>query len=343
MANVSITLVVPSANGAGSAVDCSAMGERKSIVVEGSLVGVVAIDVSVDGGSTWAEAASIVGEGRRTIRAVANRIRARTSGYQRGAATCTVGGVEEATDFVDLAVPAADGVGASVDVSEYGTHWTAIMATSGTWSGALVLEVSQNNTDWDQALPTFTRPGSQNGEVLAHYVRVRRTGYDAYAPGPATLTLGISTDTPTMVPVAHGIADDTVHTAGELADLLELVPGIATTASAQAFTGHQRTVPVALTDAATIALDAALGNVFTVTTAGNRTMGNPTNVVAGMMFTVIVTQDGVGGRTLAFAANWTFGAEGAPNFAGEVADAVAVISAIAISATKIAATVLRGF
>ena len=38
---------------------------------------------------------------------------------------------------------------------------------------------------------------------------------------------------------------------------------------------------VSLTDAATIAVDASLGNDFRVTIAGNRTMGNPANPTDG--------------------------------------------------------------
>jgi hypothetical protein len=53
-----------------------------------------------------------------------------------------------------------------------------------------------------------------------------------------------------------------------------------------------------LTDAATIAVDASLGNHFRVTLAGNRTLGVPTNLVDGQRFTIEFIQDGVGSRTL---------------------------------------------
>lgn len=53
-----------------------------------------------------------------------------------------------------------------------------------------------------------------------------------------------------------------------------------------------------LTDAATIAIDASLGNHFRVTLAGNRTLGVPTNLVDGQRFTIEFIQDGVGSRTL---------------------------------------------
>jgi hypothetical protein len=53
-----------------------------------------------------------------------------------------------------------------------------------------------------------------------------------------------------------------------------------------------------LTDAATIAVNASLGNHFRVTLGGNRTLGVPTNLVDGQRFTIEFIQDGTGSRTL---------------------------------------------
>ena len=62
----------------------------------------------------------------------------------------------------------------------------------------------------------------------------------------------------------------------------------------------------ALTDAATILVNAALGNVFRVTLAGNRTLGAPTNPADGQTIDFEVTQDGTGSRTLAYASVYEF-------------------------------------
>jgi len=59
-----------------------------------------------------------------------------------------------------------------------------------------------------------------------------------------------------------------------------------------------------LTDAATIAVNAALGNVATVTLGGARTMGAATGMIVGQLLLFIVIQDGTGGRTLNFATNY---------------------------------------
>lgn len=72
---------------------------------------------------------------------------------------------------------------------------------------------------------------------------------------------------------------------------------------------------VSLTDAATIAVDASAGNHFTVTLAGNRTLGVPTNPTDGQRVTFEVKQDGTGSHTLAYsssAGGYGFGAGSAP-------------------------------
>jgi len=58
-------------------------------------------------------------------------------------------------------------------------------------------------------------------------------------------------------------------------------------------------VPVALTDAASIAWDMAAGINFTVTLGGIRSLANPTNLVPGMSGFLNVVQDGTGGRSIA--------------------------------------------
>lgn len=67
--------------------------------------------------------------------------------------------------------------------------------------------------------------------------------------------------------------------------------------------------PVTLTDAATIAVDASLGNHFRVTLAGNRTLGAPTNPTNGQKILIEVKQDATGSRTLAYNAIYRFGTD----------------------------------
>jgi parallel beta-helix repeat protein len=63
---------------------------------------------------------------------------------------------------------------------------------------------------------------------------------------------------------------------------------------------------VALTDAATISTNLSLGNQFTVTFAGNRTIANPTNPTSGQKVIYRITQDATGSRTVTWGANFRF-------------------------------------
>jgi hypothetical protein len=100
--------------------------------------------------------------------------------------------------------------------------------------------------------------------------------------------------------------------------------------------------PTGLTDAASITTDCALDDRFTVTLGGNRTLANPTNVVAGAWYTWVVTQDGTGSRTLALGANFVQ-APGDSFLASTAAGAIDILTGYAISATKIALSYRRGY
>ena len=142
-------------------------------------------------------------------------------------------------------------------------------------------------------------------------------------------------------------ADDfelTLSAADPAADVTVTIPASTTTlaglAVAQSFTKAQRGSVVALTDAATIAVDLSLGNNFSVTLAGNRTLGDPTNVTAGQSGVIVVTQDGTGSRTLAYAGTkWKFAGGTAPTLT-TTASAVDVLAYYVESATRITVTSL---
>lgn len=70
---------------------------------------------------------------------------------------------------------------------------------------------------------------------------------------------------------------------------------------------------VALSDAATIAVDLAAGLNFTVTLGGNRTLGNPSNAKEGQCGVIYVVQPASGGpRTLSYASSYKFAGGSAP-------------------------------
>jgi len=74
----------------------------------------------------------------------------------------------------------------------------------------------------------------------------------------------------------------------------------------QVFSGAQRGLPYALTDAATIALDLSLGNTYEVTLGGNRTLAVPINGAAGQQGIIDIYQDNTGSRTLALSWFWSW-------------------------------------
>jgi hypothetical protein len=85
---------------------------------------------------------------------------------------------------------------------------------------------------------------------------------------------------------------------------------------------------IALTDASTIVVDASLGNDFTVTLGGSRTMGIPSNPHNGQKIEFELTQDGTGSRLITWASGsggYTFGGSSAPtlNATAAASDVVA--------------------
>ncbi len=69
------------------------------------------------------------------------------------------------------------------------------------------------------------------------------------------------------------------------------------------------TNPITLTDAATIAVDATLGNFFRVTLGGNRTLGNPTGATDGQMLMFEIIQDATGSRLLSLGNKFVLGSD----------------------------------
>lgn len=140
-------------------------------------------------------------------------------------------------------------------------------------------------------------------------------------------TAGVATDysrgdhthgtvaTPTKSTVGLGNVDNTsdadkpVSTAQQAA--LDLKANLAspTFTGTVTLSGREVSTPDALTDGPTIAVDASLGNQFTVTLGDNRTLGNPTNSVNGQMILFAIRQDGAGNRTLTLDTNYRLGSD----------------------------------
>ena len=97
-----------------------------------------------------------------------------------------------------------------------------------------------------------------------------------------------------------------------------------------------------LTDAASIAVDFALGNNFLVTIGGNRTLAAPTNAVAGQTGQIYVIQDSTGSRTLSYNSVYQFVSGAAPTLSTGAAD-VDILVYSTRSASTIDAALLKNF
>src|SRR3990167_1567267 len=108
----------------------------------------------------------------------------------------------------------------------------------------------------------------------------------------------------------------------ELATAAEVNTGTDTT---RAVTPATLFTTQTLTDAASITWDLSLGAMATVTLTDNRALANPTNLVNGASYILIVKQDGTGSRTLSFGSAYKF-ADGADPVLSTSANAVDVIA-----------------
>ena len=81
---------------------------------------------------------------------------------------------------------------------------------------------------------------------------------------------------------------------------------------ANEYTKTQNFNATTLTDGATIAWDASLNQVCSVTITDNRTMAAPTNLVDGGFYHLTVIQDGTGSRTLTWNAVFKWPSDTAP-------------------------------
>jgi hypothetical protein len=96
-----------------------------------------------------------------------------------------------------------------------------------------------------------------------------------------------------------------------------------------------------LTDAASVVWDTSAGHLASVTLGGNRTLAAPTNGVAGT-YILCVTQDGAGGRTLAYNAAFKW-ADGTAPVLSTAIGAVDVLSFVSLDGAVFYGALLGDF
>ena len=214
----------------------------------------------------------------------------------------TVGTISDGDSIgVVFAKSGADGAGAGTVTQINAGDGFSFSAITGTGT----IAVDGNLQDLD-ALGVV----SSDGQMIV----ASGSGAYAYESGATLRTsVGVGTgDSPQFTAVNIGAATDTTVTrvsAGVIAVEGDTVPMLAT---AQTFSKAQSGSITALSDGANISVDLALNNHFSVTLAGNRTLDNPTNIVAGTSGSIFITQDGSGSRTLAYGSYYDFAAGTAP-------------------------------
>ena len=92
----------------------------------------------------------------------------------------------------------------------------------------------------------------------------------------------------------------------------------------------------ALTSSASITIDMADSNNFSVTLAHNAAFNNPSNISAGQTGSIFITQDGTGSRTASGGSYWDFIGGTAPTLT-TTASAIDRVDYVAVDSTNIQA------
>jgi hypothetical protein len=182
-------------------------------------------------------------------------------------------------------------------VSDYAVALSATMATSIGTANTRITSVS----DYAVALSATmaTSIGTANTRI---------TSVSDYA---VALSATMATSIATRLPLAGGTLTGIVSGTDFYVSAVAI--GVDTLLGKQLHIGTAAVADiVSLTDGATIAVDLNTGQNFAVQLGGNRTLGNPTNCVPGQTGSAFIIQDGTGGRTLSYGANWEFAAGTAP-------------------------------
>lgn len=205
MANVYLNLPLPPSIGPGTAVNTSTMGAAKTVTCTGNLGrACITIEVSVDGGSSWAPLCIFQGGGRHSLTTQIACDRMRTNVRNRSpnfSANVDVAADDNGCDFDALPVPAL-GVtfGAPLDVSAYGRYLTFIC---GGLVGGAIIEV-QGSEDGSSYVPITTFQDNAirmaRVEFVAKFLRLRVSNRKAIVPFTATVGLGASIWDPGTLP-----------------------------------------------------------------------------------------------------------------------------------------------
>src|SRR6185295_13821712 len=196
--NVFTAIPVPVGNGIGAPVDLSAYGATKTIIVAGTARSTINVEYNNDPAQAggWQSMATIQNNGPNpiTVNVACRWVRIRVSGYNTsvgGTSSVNIGGTDAGTQFVALPVPAGNGAGAAVDVSGFLGLFKTVQI-GGAFQGNLIVEISEDGTtEWAQPF-SFQTPGGQSAIIVAHWMRVSRSGVPVLNPGAPVCNVGFT-------------------------------------------------------------------------------------------------------------------------------------------------------
>ncbi len=172
MANVFFDIPVPTANGAGAAVDVSTMGRTKSFVIGGGFRACVNVEYALDDiGTEWAPLATFLQSGNLEIDVAAHWLRAVVTDYQSGAPNLDVGGNDAGIVMATLT-----GDGAAVDISTLPGFKTVVVPTG--FVGTIdINEGGEGTGEWAQIFSFQTGAAAgQSREFYGQSARVTCVG-----------------------------------------------------------------------------------------------------------------------------------------------------------------------
>jgi len=218
-----------------------------------------------------------------------------------------IGALQAASNLSDVALPATArtnlGLGGAATLGVGTTAGTVAAGDDGRITGAA--QKASNLSDLVNAATARTNLGVPPSTRLVSAGTGLTGGGDLSAD--RTLTVSYGTAAGTAAQGNDSRITGALQAANNLSDVANATTARGNLAAAPlaspTFTGTATAPrlilpPVALTDAATVATDASLGNHFRVTLGGNRTLGNPSNPTDGQRVIWELIQDGTGGRTI---------------------------------------------
>ena len=147
----------------------------------------------------------------------------------------------------------------------------------------------------------------------------------------------LANGTSTLGVVKIGDTNNLSCTAGTL----DVGANIAKKDSANTFTKAQVVALNTPTFGSTMSLDFSQSNVFSFTATSNFTLANPSNVVAGGVYYIIVKQDATGGRNISWGSNFKF--RGLTPTLSSAANTTDIITVVATDTGFLATEILRGY